>query len=217
MSVDGRLENVTARSLVTTMAIKKRNLNSRLPLAIALICASFLSAFALAAFSNHGKGYWVAKTALRAGHQISTEDVQLRSLTLQASSTNYLGKAQNPIGLIVIRKLEADEIISQSSVGDNSESLLSDAVPISVRSADLADGIVIGESIDIYWVQDRRNGELVSDPILILGGVSLLGFDKSGKNFGSDIALTVAVEKTQVLRLLNATTRGRLVIVKSNV
>lgn len=199
------------------MAIKKRNSNSRLPLAIALICASFLSAFALAAFSNHGKGYWVAKTALRQGHQISTEDVELRSLVLQESSTNYLGSAQNPIGLLIIRKLEANEIISQSSVSDNFESLSSDAVPISVRSADLADGVAIGESIDIYWVQDRRNGEIVSDPILILGGVSLLSFDKSGKNFGTEIALTIAVEKTQILRLLNATTQGRLVVVKSNV
>jgi hypothetical protein len=37
------------------------------------------------------------------------------------------------------------------------------------------------------------------------------------KNFGTDAAITVSVEQTQVLRLLTATTLGRLVIVSSNV
>jgi hypothetical protein len=37
------------------------------------------------------------------------------------------------------------------------------------------------------------------------------------KNFGTDAAITVSVEQTQVLRLLAATTMGRLVVISSNV
>jgi len=90
-------------------------------------------------------------------------------------------------------------------------------VPISIRAVDLAAGITAGEAIDIYWVVDSQNGEIPVDPILILGGVRLLSFDQKSKNFGTDAALTVAVEETQVLRLLGATTHGRLVVVRSHV
>ena len=52
---------------------------------------------------------------------------------------------------------------------------------------------------------------------MILGGVTVLSFDQKSKNFGTDAALTVAVEETQVLRLLKATTHGRLVVVRAHV
>jgi hypothetical protein len=91
------------------------------------------------------------------------------------------------------------------------------AVPISVRSVDVATGLNIGEDVDIYWVLDTHNGEDSMDPILILGGVTLLSYDDAGKSFGSDIGLSVAVEETQVLRLLSATTIGRLVVIRSHV
>jgi hypothetical protein len=34
---------------------------------------------------------------------------------------------------------------------------------------------------------------------------------------GGDVAITVAIEETQVLRVLSATTQGRLVVVRSYV
>jgi hypothetical protein len=55
------------------------------------------------------------------------------------------------------------------------------------------------------------------DPILILGGVSLIGLDDSKNALGGDIGITVAIEETQVLRLLSATTQGRLVVVRAYV
>jgi hypothetical protein len=76
---------------------------------------------------------------------------------------------------------------------------------------------MVGEGVDIYWVLDANNGEDAVDPILILGGVTLLSYEKSGGNFGADVGITVAVEETQVLRLLSATSMGRLVVVRSHV
>ena len=83
--------------------------------------------------------------------------------------------------------------------------------------SDVAYGIVQGEQVDIYWVIDSQNGELPVDPVMILGGVTLLSFDAKSKNFGTDASLTIAVEETQVLHLLVATTHGRLVVVRSHV
>ena len=55
------------------------------------------------------------------------------------------------------------------------------------------------------------------DPILILGGISLIGLDNSKNSLGGDVSITVAIEETQVLRMLSATTQGRLVIVRTHV
>ncbi|MFM1967816.1 MAG: hypothetical protein RL590_673, partial [Actinomycetota bacterium] len=68
-----------------------------------------------------------------------------------------------------------------------------------------------------YWVFDPLNGEEVVDPIMILGGVTIVGFDDSKNTLGGDVSITVAIEETQVLRLLSATTQGRLVVVRSYV
>jgi hypothetical protein len=91
------------------------------------------------------------------------------------------------------------------------------AVPLSLRSSDLASGIIEGDPVDIYWVLDSRNGEAVIDPILIMGGVTIITLDDSKNSLGGDISITVAIEETQVLRVLSATTQGRLVVVRTHV
>jgi hypothetical protein len=91
------------------------------------------------------------------------------------------------------------------------------AVPLNLRSSDLASGISVGDSVDLYWVLDSRNGEEVVDPILILGGIALVGLDNSKNSLGGDTSITVAIEETQVLRMLSATTQGRLVVVRTHV
>lgn len=199
------------------MAYKKELSRSRTPLAITLIAASFLSAFFLATFSNRGSDYWVATVGMNPGHQIISGDVELRHLDLDASGSLYLAKRDDPLGMIAVSAVVPGAILSIQGVSSSSNLLAASAVPISIRGVDLASGVQVGEGVDIYWVVDSQNGEIAVDPVLILGGVTILGFDEKSKNFGTDAALTVAVEETQVLRLLKATTHGRLVVVRSHV
>lgn len=121
------------------------------------------------------------------------------------------------IGLVATRTMLVGEVISVSDLSATVDSLETSAVPISLRSVDLASGIIAGDSVDIYWVLDSRNGEAVVDPILILGGVTLISLDDSRNSLGGDVAITLAIEETQVLRVLSATTQGRLVVVRSYV
>ena len=121
------------------------------------------------------------------------------------------------IGLVATRTMLVGEVISVSDLSASADSLATSAVPISLRSVDLASGIMAGDPVDIYWVLDSRNGEAVIDPILILGGVTLISLDDSRNSLGGDVAITVAIEETQVLRVLSATTQGRLVVVRSYV
>ena len=199
------------------MTLYKKTRTSRLPLAITLIAAAFVSTFLIATFSNRGADYWVITTPMSPGHQISASDVSLAHLNLDVSAKFYLSKEVEPIGMIATRIMHSGEIIGSTDLTSALNAMSTSAVPISVRSVDVATGLNIGEEVDIYWVLDTQNGESSIDPILILGGVTLLSIDDGGKNFGSDIGLSVAVEETQVLRLLSATTLGRLVVIRSHV
>ena len=198
------------------MTYKKDRSRSRTPLAITLIVASFLSAFFLATFSHRGSDYWIASVDMTPGHQIVTGDIELQHFDLDSSASLYMGKADDPLGLIVMSTMTLGEIVSIQNVSSDNKLFATSAVPISIRTVDLAAGITIGEAIDIYSVIDSQNGEVPVDPLLILGGVRLLSFDQKSKNFGTDAALSVSVEQTQVLRLLAATTHGRLVVVRSH-
>ena len=195
----------------------KKPRSTRLPLAITLIAAAFVSAFLIATFSNKGSDYWVINAPISPGHQISAADVSIAHLNLDASAQFYLSIDVEPIGMVATRIMHAGEIIGRRDLTSAIDAMWTSAVPLSVRSVDVATGLRVGEDVDIYWVLDTQNGEDVMDPVLILGGVTLLSYDDGGKNFGSDIGLSVAVEETQVLRLLSATTLGRLVVIRSHV
>jgi hypothetical protein len=184
---------------------------------VTLIAAAFVSAFLIATFSNKGTDYWVINVPISPGHQISSSDVSIAHMNLDASAQFYMSVEVEPIGMVATRIMHPGEIIGSNDLTSAIDAMSTSAVPLSVRSVDVATGLSIGEDVDIYWVLDAQNGEDVMDPVLILGGVTLLSYDAGGKNFGSDVGLSVAVEETQVLRLLSATTLGRLVVIRSHV
>jgi hypothetical protein len=195
----------------------KDSYGARLPLAITLIVAAFASAFFISTYSNRGYDYWVIAQPVTPGHVITMEDLTTDHLNLGQSTDYYLRESDQIVGLVITRQMQAGEVISTTDVSSSTESMATSAVPLNLRSGDLASGISVGDSVDLYWVLDSRNGEVVIDPILILGGVSLIGLDSSKNSLGGDVSITVAIEETQVLRMLSATTQGRLVVVRSHV
>jgi hypothetical protein len=199
------------------MKNKKDSYGARMPLAITLIVAAFASAFFISTYSNKGFDYWVIAQPLTPGHVIDSTDLTTDHLNLGQSADYYLRESDQIIGLVVTRGMQIGEVISTADVSSSATSMATSAVPLTVRSGDFASGINIGDSIDLYWVLDSRNGEEIMDPILILGGITLIGIDDSKNSLGADVSITVAIEETQVLRMLSATTQGRLVVVRSHV
>jgi len=199
------------------MRNRKSSSSARLPLAITLIVASFASAIFISTVSNKGEEYWVIKSAVITGHTIEAADVGLTHLNLNSSSSLYINKGFRPIGMVATRNIRIGEVISTTDLSSAIDAMSASAVPLSVRTVDIAKGLTIGEGVDIYWVQDSRNGEEAVDPILILGGVTLLTLENTDNSFSGEAALTIAVEATQVLRVLSATTQGRLVVIRAHV
>ncbi len=199
------------------MKNKKDSYGARMPLAITLIVAAFASAFFISTYSNRGYDYWVMAQSVTPGHVISPADLTNDHLNLGDSTDYYLRETDQIVGLVATRQLQPGELISTADVNSSAESMATSAVPLNLRSSDLASGISVGDSVDLYWVLDSRNGEEVVDPILILGGIALVGLDSSKNSLGGDVSITVAIEETQVLRMLSATTQGRLVVVRTHV
>ena len=199
------------------MKNKKDSYGARMPLAITLIVAAFASAFFISTYSNRGYDYWVIAQSVTPGHVISLADLANDHLNLGDSTDYYLRESDQIVGLVATRRLQPGELISTADVNSSAESMETSAVPLNLRSSDLASGISVGDSVDLYWVLDSRNGEEVVDPILILGGIALVGLDSSKNSLGGDVSITVAIEETQVLRMLSATTQGRLVVVRTHV
>jgi len=199
------------------MKNKKDSYSARMPLAITLIVAAFASAFFISTYSNRGHDYWVIAQPITPGHVIAPSDLTTDHLNLGASTDNYIRQSDQVIGLVATRQMQVGEVISMTDVNSSSESMKTSAVPLNLRSGDLAAGLFVGDSVDLYWVLDSRDTEEVVDPILILGGVTLIGLDNSKNSLGGDVSITVAIEETQVLRMLSATTQGRLVVVRTHV
>jgi hypothetical protein len=199
------------------MKNKKDSFTARMPLAITLIIAAFASAVFISTYSNKGYDYWVIAQPVTPGNLIAQSDLVTDHLNMGDSSDYYLRQTDQIVGLVATRQMQVGEVISTSDVSSSTESMVTSAVPLNLRSGDLASGINLGDLVDLYWVLDSRNGEAVIDPILILGGVTIIGLDSSKNSLGGDVAITVAIEETQVLRMLSATTQGRLVVVRTHV
>jgi hypothetical protein len=199
------------------MKNKKSSYGARMPLAITLIVAAFVSAFFISTYSNKGSDYWVLANSVTPGHVINESDLVTSHMNLGGSSGSYLSTSDQVIGLVATRKMVAGEVVSITDLAASADVMATSAVPLSLRSSDLASGIMEGDPVDIYWVFDSRNGEAVIDPILIMGGVTIITLDDSKNSLGGDVSITVAIEETQVLRVLSATTQGRLVVVRTHV
>lgn len=198
------------------MAIQRKSSRSRLTLAIALIAASLISAFLFSSLANQKTTMIVSTTFLLPGHQITENDLARVQVTLGDVAMNYISEESQILGTFTKVRLEAHELISRTSISPQADSSSLSSVPLSIRSADVPEGISPGSVIDIYWVQADSNGEIQLIPELVIAGAHVLAITKSGSNFGSEVGLTVAVQSDEVLLLLGATSQGRVVLVSSH-
>ena len=195
---------------------QKRNSHSRLILAATLCGATLLATFAMSIAANRGEEYWVVLHPIAAGTQLEASDLGLQSVVLGSSEGNYLSANSNPIGLITRRQLSSGELLGGNSVTDQSSAMVNQQVSLSVRAVDIPADLSVGEVISIYQLHDAQNGEAAVGAEHILGGVFVTALDRKGSNFGGEAALTVSINRELIPELLDATTSGRLVVVRAH-
>jgi len=194
----------------------KKASQTRLVVAIALFAAAVISAMALTALGNRSDTYWVARHSLIPGSQILEGDLSQVQVALGQISADYFSKDSDVIGSYALRAIAKNELISVSSVSDMPRGAKSGQVPISIHGSDLPSDIEIGEKLDIYWVPEAMGIQKAEPSTLVISGAFLNSINRKASNFGNDISLTVSVTNSEIFSLLQATSSGRLVIVRAN-
>jgi flagella basal body P-ring formation protein FlgA len=141
------------------MKIRKDSYRARMPLAITLIVAAFASAFFISTYSNRGFDYWVIAQPVMPGHVIALTDLVTDHLNLGESTEYYLRESDQVVGLVITRQMQVGELIPVVDISSSADSMATSAVPLNLRAGDLASGIKVGDSVDLYWVLDWRTGE----------------------------------------------------------
>lgn len=188
----------------------------RLAIAGSLFFASVLASLLISYLSQSGTKYWVLKEPLPRGVHIQASDLAIVKATLGQGVRGYLTFDENLIGSITRRNLSGGELININDISDDARNLTSESLSISIRSSDIGAATSPGDLVSLYHVHDARNGEIVPPPARILTGVYIREISRKSANFGSDISLTVTVDREDVSTLLSATSSGRIVVVSSN-
>ena len=185
-------------------------------IAIALFSTSILTSFIFAFLSNQGSSYWVMKTPIAGGVQITSENVQLTKVELSRSTDGYLPQSINPIGTITKRALVRGELLNRDALTRSTKNLTAESLSLSIRSVDLPSSIQPGALVSIYQLHDMRNGESAKEPRLVISSVFVKSIEGREASFSGEVSVTVTLSQSDITSLLAATTSGRLVIVATS-
>jgi hypothetical protein len=147
---------------------------------------------------------------------ISSADLSRGKATINIGKNSYLHTSKNPVGAIAVRNLQVGEMVLENTLTTDRRQLSTEFVSLSIRASDFPGGTSVGDDIHIFQVHDSRNGEQVIAPALVVQAAPLTAISQKGSNFGSDLSITVAIQREELLPLLAATSSGRLVVIRSH-
>ena len=198
------------------MSTKKSKIQTRVLIAASLLVASILSSVLISVLSNQKQSFWIANRELTPGQQIAASDISKVQVNISAISNNYVPTDVNPIGSIVINRIQRTSLIATQSISSQNETINSAEVSLTIRAIDLPATVLAGDRISIYLLEDAEAGAFPSEPELVLSDIYLGSIERKNSNFGSEAAITIAIGREEISDVLRATTYGRLVVVKLN-
>lgn len=191
----------------------KTRIDIKNAIAITVIIASFFVAIGLAFLANNRSSYWVAAKDLTPGHMIDTTDFIEVKGSFGKEASGYITSNQNPVGYSIAKYVATGEYLNQSALiesnGESDVRLLSFAA----AAADLPSRVQIGDLVNLYQVvNDTGDGKDIPSE-LVIDGVYIVDLNRKSENLGGASIVTVAIPNDLVERALNATRRGRMVVV----
>lgn len=198
------------------MSYMRKNIDLKNLVAILVIISSFAIAFGLAVISNQRSSYWVAIRDLTPGHIVDSQDFVAKKGAFARESNGYIFATQSPIGYSIAKFVAAGEYLHESALaegtGESSVKLLSFAV----SAPDLPSVIRIGDLVNLYQViNDNGDGNDFPSQ-LVIESVYVVDLNRKGENLGGSSIVTVAIPDDFVERVLDATRRGRMVVVANH-
>ena len=198
------------------MSTNKSKIQGRVLIAAALLVASLLSSVLISVISNQKQSFWIANRELTPGQQIAATDISKVQVNISAISNNYVAADMNPVGSIVINRIQRTSLIATQSISTENETINSAEVSLTIRAIDIPTNVLAGDRISIYLLEDAEAGAFPSEPEVVLSDIYLGSIERKNSNFGSEAAITIAIGREEISDVLRATTYGRLVVVKLN-
>ena len=194
-------------------ASMKNRIEIKNAIAITVIIASFFVAISLALIANNRGTYWVAAKDLTPGHMVDSTDFKQVKGAFAREASGYIQGNQNPVGYSIAKYVATGEYLNQSALvesnGESNVRLLSFAA----SAADLPAGIRIGDAVNLYQVvNDAGDGKDIPSQ-LVIEDVFIVDLNRKSENLGGSSIVTVAIPNDFVETALNATRRGRMVVV----
>ncbi|MFM8448177.1 MAG: hypothetical protein ACKN92_08485 [Candidatus Nanopelagicaceae bacterium] len=191
----------------------KSRIDIKNAVAVIVIIASFLVAIGLAVVVNNRSTYWVAVRDLTPGHVIDSTDLIEMKASFAHEANGYIQANQNAVGYSISRLVIAGEYLNESALVENDGESNLKLLSFAAAAADLPSGIRIGDAVNLYQViNDSGDGREVP-AVLVIEGVYLVDLNRKSENLGGASIATVAIPNDYVERALNATRRGRMVVV----
>jgi len=184
--------------------------------AVTIIIASFLIAIGLALVSNQQSSYWVAATDLTPGHLVLRGDFKESKASIGRGASGYLQTDTNPEGYSITKSISAGEFLHQSALLEATGIASNKLLSFAVTAADLPSGAKVGDSVNLYQVIND-NGDGTDQPsTLIIESVYIVDLNRRAENIAGASIVTVAIPDEFVERTLNATRKGRMVVVTNH-
>jgi hypothetical protein len=185
--------------------------NSRLAMGFGLLIISLLAATLIAKEANRTVLVWATKSELAPGVLITNDDVMPVSALLPESAKNYLSASAQIIGGVVLRQINAGDLIPAAAISSSSASLNAKLIPLTVDLTDMPLGLGRGDVIDIYAIAKRDSK--ITTPELLAANVSVSQvLERNNSGVGS---VLVILDSAQILPTLQLISDSRIVIVRS--
>ena len=182
-------------------------------IAALVILASLLFTIGLVLVAKSRNTYWVATRSMTPGHMVDSLDFKAVKADFGAESSGYIPATHSPIGYSIARYIAPGEYLNQISLvessGDSNVQLLSFAV----AAPDLPSSIKIGDAINIYQVVNDTGDGKPLPSTLVIENVFIVDLNRKSESLGGVAIVTVGIPNDFVERALNATRRGRMVVV----
>jgi hypothetical protein len=199
-----------------SMRRSKSRVPTRTIAAVILIGASFVSAYVLSSMANRTQLLWSARHSLIPGIEISTNDLVATKASILDGSMAYISARRDVTHYRVLRTIRTGELVPASALSQDANAVEMSSVPVSVRTSDMPIDLQVGQAVNLYHVGDSHLSKDIGPPNLILSNAFILGIDRKGQNLGGDLALTISINRRNVLQVLEATASGRVVVVRVN-
>lgn len=190
-------------------------LSPRFLLGIALILASFISAYMISTNSNRTIELWAAKTDLAPGMILTTDNVESIRALLPTKAERYLDISAKIIGTTVVRAIGKDELIPSMALTIDSETHLR-RVPISVTKGSFPSGLAAGALVDLFILPNKNSYGANPTTLATVNfpNLAIESIDDSGLDIGGAVSITLLVPETSVRSIIESLSGSQLILVK---